>query len=906
MNEYYPLYDEPDFYDKILSKREFNIEEKFGFLESHQEFLKNYISTATPYDSILLYNALGTGKTCTSISIAEGFKEQVYKNGKKIIVITKNKNLQINFLQELLSKCTSDEYLTDEERELYNRSTGLAKERLKNKVKRLVANYYKFYTYGSLTNMILGQTDVKTGKRPENYTGKITNFNNTVIIIDEAHNITGNDVYTAIKKVLDVSFNYRLVLLTGTPISDNIKEIFEMSNLLNKEADLPIRQELVRTDYIKKIEPKDGILRGNLYELTEAGKEVLQTSLRGRVSYVPQNQKSFPERIDIGEDLIPGLKGTQKVIFCNMSKFQHDVYKKTLTTETTDTVEDVEEQDKLLEVSEQKASSLFKDSSDASTFVYPDGSYGKTGFQKYFKEKEIPEKDFILFDKNLNEYSSKLYSLLKNIKRSPGLVFIYSNYVSYGGTALLKIILENNGYSKYGSGGNNEKYIALDNTLSFEQREKYRKIFNSEENKTGDKVKILIGSPLMAEGITLKNVRQVHLLEPFWNMTRVEQIIGRAIRNYSHAALPESERTVEIFKYVSISENIENSIDRAKYILSEQKDRKNKKVERILKEYAIDCNLIPQLPEKYNFTAKCDYTSCRIACQGNVMKIKDNSTYKMFIDVFEKNKINYTMNQIEELFKVNFVWSIEDLRKTIDARISTSVILYAVYLYVKEKVTIYDKYDRSGYTILVKDDNDKSYIMFVPAGTKEYSTNFEKYMNFKRIDNSLTIDEFISEMDKKITKVKIKETEEEAETEEIKPKAKTKEEPKEEKQMEKQKETDKKEKKVKKEKVALPESKQKQNEEIMKNIIYGSFYDRLGVKDSKFRIVDKRELDASELDDQRKQITGMVCASYKKENLVELAKFIKVPEERLKGKLDKDYLCEVIKKQLQADNKLLL
>ena len=128
MNEYYPLYDEPDFYDKILSKREFNIEEKFGFLESHQEFLKNYISTATPYDSILLYNALGTGKTCTSISIAEGFKEQVYKNGKKIIVITKNKNLQINFLQELLSKCTSDEYLTDEERELYNRSTGLAKE----------------------------------------------------------------------------------------------------------------------------------------------------------------------------------------------------------------------------------------------------------------------------------------------------------------------------------------------------------------------------------------------------------------------------------------------------------------------------------------------------------------------------------------------------------------------------------------------------------------------------------------------------------------------------------------------------------------------------------------------------------------------------------------------------------
>jgi hypothetical protein len=882
---YYPTYDDPDFYDKLINKKEFNIEEKFGYIEPHQELLKNYISTATPYDNILLYNALGTGKTFSSISIAEGLKEQVYKNGKKIVVITKNKNLQINFLQELL---LSNEYLTDEEREIFNKKTGLAKEKLKRELKKTISNYYRFYTYGTLTNMILGQTDVRTGKRPENYVGKITNFNNTVIIIDEAHNVTGNDVYTAIKKVLDVSFNYRLVLLTGTPISDNIKEIFEISNLLNKEADLPTRQDLIKSGYIEKVESSEGLLKGNLYKLTEEGENIITNSLRGRVSYVPQNQKNFPERIDIGESLKPELKGSQKVIFCKMSKRQSEVYKLTLALdnfkEDIDIIENIEEDDKLLELGEQKGSSLFKNSSDASTFIYPDNSFGKKGFQKYFKTKDIENKDFILYNKDLQEHSSKIYNLLKNIKENDGLVFIYSNYVSYGGTSLLKIILDNNGYSKYGTAGNNEKYIALDNTLSYEQREKYRKIFNSEENKNGSRIKILIGSPLMAEGITLKNVRQIHLLEPFWNMTRIEQIIGRGIRNYSHVALPENERNVKIFKYVAIPDkNEESSIDRAKYLLSEEKDRQNKKVERLLKEYAIDCHFAEKLPEKFDYTSRCDYVKCKINCQGKLLKIKDDSTYKTFIDVFEKDKINYTMNQMEDLIKQNFVWSINDIRKTIDSRISYDVIAYVLYIYVKEKITLYDKYSRSGYIIFIKDEKENDYIMFVPSGVKENSTMFEKYMNFKRIDNNLTLEEFI-----KTSKVKFAEKIDEKE-EEVKDKKVKKE----------------KVEKVEKEKVELTEQQKERNEEIMKqSIIYGSNYDRLGKKDDKFRIVDKRTIE-QETDDQRRQISGMVCSSYKKGELVELAKYLQIPDEKLKGKLDKDYLCSLIQKQLQKDNNYL-
>jgi hypothetical protein len=54
-----------------------------------------------------------------------------------------------------------------------------------------------------------------------------------------------------------------------------------------------------------------------------------------------------------------------------------------------------------------------------------------------------------------------------------------------------------------------------------------------------------------AEGISLENVRQVHLIEPYWNYVRLEQVRGRAIRICSHKSLPFEERAVDVFTYIS-------------------------------------------------------------------------------------------------------------------------------------------------------------------------------------------------------------------------------------------------------------------------------------------------------------------------------------------------------------------
>ena len=61
----------------------------------------------------------------------------------------------------------------------------------------------------------------------------------------------------------------------------------------------------------------------------------------------------------------------------------------------------------------------------------------------------------------------------------------------------------------------------------------------------------MIISSAGAEGISLKCVRQVHILEPYWNYVRLDQVLGRAIRMRSHQDLEKKEQNVEQYLYLS-------------------------------------------------------------------------------------------------------------------------------------------------------------------------------------------------------------------------------------------------------------------------------------------------------------------------------------------------------------------
>ena len=48
------------------------------------------------------------------------------------------------------------------------------------------------------------------------------------------------------------------------------------------------------------------------------------------------------------------------------------------------------------------------------------------------------------------------------------------------------------------------------------------------DNKDGSLIKIILGTRSIMEGVSFKNVKQVHITDPWWNEARIEQILARA------------------------------------------------------------------------------------------------------------------------------------------------------------------------------------------------------------------------------------------------------------------------------------------------------------------------------------------------------------------------------------------
>ena len=104
-------------------------------------------------------------------------------------------------------------------------------------------------------------------------------------------------------------------------------------------------------------------------------------------------------------------------------------------------------------------------------------------------------------------------------------------------------------------------------------KEEIREVFNRKNNLYGEKLKNYFRIPSVKEGVSLKAVKYVHILEPYWNNSRIEQVIGRASRFCSHVDLPKDERIVKINIYIAIHENNKNTIDQ---YIKKMSDNKNK------------------------------------------------------------------------------------------------------------------------------------------------------------------------------------------------------------------------------------------------------------------------------------------------------------------------------------------
>ena len=527
---------------------EFCLPKKFK-LQPQQELLSNLLisQTAAPWNiyeyirGILLFHQIGAGKTCTAIAIAEKFKKKM-----KIMVILPAA-LMGNFLTELRSECPGNEYITDDER---NKMKNLKPcdsmfKKIIDKTIDRIEKYYTIYSYHKFVVLINSR--------------KIKKLNNTLLIIDEVQNMISMNgtFYKALKQVIDTSDNtLKIILLSATPMFDQPVEIALTLNLLKTDDFLPI------TNFNQKYMKIKQTSQGTSYNTTN------MKDFRLKISNLISYYRGAPPQA------YP--KSEFKIVKCNMNEFQYKSYLTSLSTDDNFRKGSFKNVDIL-----KLPQSFFLGPRMISNIAFPNKSIGEVGFSSFKGEN--------LQMQNIGEYSIKFLKIIKKIGDGP--VFIYSNFKELGGLRCLITFLEYHGwknYIKFGEG--NKRFAIWSGDESQKVKDEIKYIFNQKSNENGDKIKIMLGSPSIKEGISLLRVQQVHIIEPYWNMSRMLQIMGRAVRFCSHKDVPKAKRIVKIYLYLATYPG-EKTIDEYIWELAKKKNKLIEQFELVLKESAIDCEL---------------------------------------------------------------------------------------------------------------------------------------------------------------------------------------------------------------------------------------------------------------------------------------------------------------------------
>lgn len=607
-----------------------------GDLMFHQKFISNFISPNTPYNELLLVHEMGTGKTCTAVSVAEKFIQAKTDQNikfpntilKNIIVLTKGKGLQNNFINEIAHVCTAGNYLSND---LLSKSSVQDKHIRKN-----IKVNYSFETFEIFAKNLKN----KSGGE------KHSLYENTLFIVDEAHNLRMSsdpeerNIYREIYSLFHLLKSRKILLLTGTPMKDKPEEIIDLFNLILKE-------------------------KMTLEDLQD--EKVFKSKISGYVSYL-RAMTSDINRTEVGQ-LIGKLKHF-KIYPVVMNKFQSDIYMSA-------------------KLKDEEERSIFNHSRQASSLVFPDQTYGKIGFETNIVKtgsgyRFINTTTQQEMKNNLKLYSAKYADLIERLNDdfSKGkLSFVFSEFVKGSGLLVLSLLLELNGYVNATINSNfgkpQKRFVIFTNETSTDaQTRKLINIFNSSRNKNGKYISTILGSRVIMEGFTFKNIQSEYILTPHWNYSETSQIIARGLRLGSHNDLIKDgilDISIDIYQYVALpyiddESKFKESIDLHMYQIAEVKDFETQKIIRYLKEAALDCALNKDrntiLNPNLNFTRSCEYTNCMFKCDNTDDERQREEewrrNYKLLYFKYSKDYF-FIKNIIIEMVKLSPI-TIEEIR----------------------------------------------------------------------------------------------------------------------------------------------------------------------------------------------------------------------------------------------------
>lgn len=562
----YPSIKSDDFYDDLtdkyykykISKKKKTFDQvcfpKNFVLQPSQKFLAEYINPKTPYTGVLVFHKIGSGKTCTAIRIGEAWKKE-----RKILVLVPA-SLTGNFRDELRSLCVGNTYLKNSERKklsVLHPSSPEYRKIIAISDKR-INDHYQILSYHKFINLY--------------DQGKIS-FRNKLLIVDEIQNMVsvgGRFYETLYEAIHEAPKSLRTVLLSATPMFDKPIEIALTMNLLRIPNEFPTGKEFEHKFINMVVNPKTG-----------------------RISYTAKNLDNFKERI---KGYISYYRGAPPYVFpehkikyvkCHMSEYQ---YKSYLTVERKE-IRKFKKHALMKKFRAFQAGSIldlpnnfFTGTRTISNIVFPKREIGKDGY-------DLLKDHHLQLDK-LSEYSCKFFAMLKRIKLAEGPVFVYSNFKGVGGLKSFVKVLETNGYVNYAKYGEGKKRFALftgDENIRY--KNEIKAVYNQPGNHDGSKLRMILGSMAIKEGISLLRCRQVHIMEPYWNISREMQIRGRALRTCAHKDLPIEKRNLIVYVYLATHSNLSETVDQYILTLAQHKDRLINEFETAMKEAAIDCQL---------------------------------------------------------------------------------------------------------------------------------------------------------------------------------------------------------------------------------------------------------------------------------------------------------------------------
>lgn len=616
----------------------------------------------------------------------------------------------------------------------------------------------------------IGMTDSKKIEQLQ-YTAIRKEFSGKLLIVDESHNLRdvgdegadidentseGKQLTPFLKKVLLGAEGLKLVLMTATPMYNSYREIIFMLNLLllnDKKA--PITEsDIFESNGTLKASGQSilGLVANHYISFMRGENPIsfpirlhpMNTGLQSLTTYPsnsPKGARIAGEETEFVKHLplvyIPLSGDTLNASLAFISLLSKDgggissIQLEKIVHAGNFIVPPLNDAEQGIESYRRRT-----EADGFTTFFSRDFS----GKEVHYKPREGRDVGWLGLER-LGTYSPKFAYFIRRIAFSEGVVLCYTRFVNMGAVPIA-LALEANGYTPHGRktrmltgsgaitpGGrqcavcpkrehaHNETekghfkpafygIITGDSQLS-PDNESLIRASRDLGNADGIKIKVLVGSQIAAEGIDLKFIREIHIMDSWFHLNKIEQIFGRGIRFCSHAALPKEKRNLTPYLYTAVlpQELQMESADLYSYRVAFHKAVQIGNVTRVLKTNAIDCNLnrnavlisgqgpVMQIDSQRNvrenvnindtpFTAVCDWIeSCPYKCKPEIavrVMDTDDSTYDEFS---ARWRLKALQDRFRALFSEQLMYRdddfhtlFDDVPKIIKAELFSSVV----------------------------------------------------------------------------------------------------------------------------------------------------------------------------------------------------------------------------------------